>query len=453
MRIPLLDVTNLGFVFSADRLTARREPSIHRKYLLLVLSVLLAFNLTDGLALGLLLQSIKRDLSLSDTQLGLLTGIAFALFYSVMGIPIARWADRGNRITIIAVTTTLWSVAVFLCGLAQSFAQLLTIRIAVAVGEAGCVPAGTSLIASHFDRAERPRAMARYMLAAPLSSVIGYLVAGWLNEVWGWRLTFFSLGVSGLILAAIVWLTLDRPREDRSSMSHSRRSDEAVQRTLREICGTLWKSRTFRHLLLSYAIMTFCGNGTTQWLSTFFIRSYGIGTGELGSWFGVIYGTGGALGAYLGGELSARYAARNECLQISMTAWLYVGLGVTSALVYAAPNQFVAFGLIWINSLCAALSIGPLLAVIQSLVPESLRAQAIAIVFFVSNLIGMGLGPLAVGALSDALYSRFAEQSLRIALLALTPTYLWIAWHLWQGSKTVRRDIEATETHGAFNSV
>jgi len=429
----------------------------YRSYLLGVLAMVLALNLTDGLALGLVLQSIKLELSLSDTQLGLLTGIAFALFYSVMGLPIARWADRGNRITIIAGTTALWSIAVFVCALAQGFAQLLLSRIAVAIGEAGCVPAGSSLIADHFERSERPRAMARYMLAAPLSSVIGYFLAGWINEAWGWRATFFSLSAPGLILAAIACLTLHEPRLSPASPARpsgeARRPGAEARPTLGEISTALWSTRTFRHLLLSYAIMTFCGNGTTLWLSTFFIRHYGIGTGTLGTWFAIVYGTGGALGAYLGGELAARYAARNERLQIWMTAWLYIGLGTISALVYTAPNRYIAFGLIWINSLCAAMSIGPLLAVIQSLAPERMRAQAIALVFFVSNLIGMGLGPLAVGALSDALHPRLGEESLRAALLALTPAYVWIAWHLWRGSGTVRRDIEATETHDAFSTV
>ena len=161
------------------------RATVYRNYLLTVLLVILAFNYVDRVALGLLLQDIKVDLDLSDTQLGFLSGIAFALFYSVMGIPIARWADRGNRVMIITVTTALWSVAVALCGLAGSFLQLLLIRIGVAVGEAGCIPPAHSLIADYFTRAERPRAVARYMLGGPLSFVIGYFLAGWLNQLCG----------------------------------------------------------------------------------------------------------------------------------------------------------------------------------------------------------------------------------------------------------------------------
>src|SRR5688500_14082055 len=230
--------------------------SRYKQYLLAVLLVVLASNYVDRLALGLLLQDIKVDLSLSDTQLGLLSGIAFALFYSVMGIPIARWADRGNRVTIIMLTTALWSGAVALCGLAASFTQLLLIRVLVAIGEAGCTPPAHSLIADHFSRAERPRAVARYMLGAPLSLLIGYLLAGWLNQLYGWRVTFMLLGLPGLGLAALAWLTLKERRA-----STRRESQIAVSSPhgpgVKEVCVTLWSNVTFRHLLLCFSIMSF----------------------------------------------------------------------------------------------------------------------------------------------------------------------------------------------------
>jgi MFS family permease len=186
----------------------------YRRYLLGVLLVIFAFNAVDRQALGLFMQDIKIDLGLSDTQLGLLTGIAFALFYSIMGIPLARWADRGNRVLIIALTTALWSAAVFLCGFAGSFVQLFLIRIGAAVGEAGCIPPAHSLLADYFDRAERPRAVAIYMLGVPLSALVGSFLAGWLNELYGWRFAFKVLGLPGLALAALAWLSLREPRQE-----------------------------------------------------------------------------------------------------------------------------------------------------------------------------------------------------------------------------------------------
>ena len=175
----------------------------YKKYLLAVLLLLLAFSYVDRLALGLVLQDVKVDLDLSDAQLGLLTGIAFALFYSLMGIPIARWADRGDRVKIIAISGAVWSIAVVLCGFAENFLQLMLIRVVVAVGEAGCIPPAHSLIADHFSRQERPRALAIYCLGGPLSFIIGYFLAGWLNELYGWRMTFVLLGLPGVLVGAL----------------------------------------------------------------------------------------------------------------------------------------------------------------------------------------------------------------------------------------------------------
>ena len=188
------------------------QPALYKRYALGVLTVIFLFNCVDRVALGIVLEDIKIDLDLTDTQLGLLSGISFALFYSVMGIPIARWADRGNRVTIISVTTFLWSVAVALCGLAGSFVQLLLIRIGVAVGEAGCNPPAFSLMADYFTRAERPRAAAIYAMGGALSFVVGFFGAGWLNELYGWRVTLMVLASPGVVLAALAWFILKEPR-------------------------------------------------------------------------------------------------------------------------------------------------------------------------------------------------------------------------------------------------
>lgn len=431
--------------------------SNYKNYLLTVLLVILAFNYVDRLALGLLLQDIKVDLDLSDTQLGFLSGIAFALFYSVMGIPIARWADRGNRVTIITITIALWSAAVALCGVAGNFLQLLLIRIGVAVGEAGCIPPAHSLIADYFTRAERPRAVARYMLGAPVSVLIGFFLAGWLNEFYGWRVTFMLLGLPGLPLAALAWYTLREPRRGKPTRETASRfaatalsqpESAALSSThpsLKEVCVSLWTNTTFRHLLFCYSVLFFFSYGITKWQPAFFIRSYGLGTGELGTWFAVIFGLGGLLGTYWGGEWASRYAAHNERLQLKVMAVVYCSFGVISAGIYLSPNRYLAFALMGLAAVGAATAIGPLFATIQTLVPERIRATSIAIIYLFANLIGMGLGPLAAGALSDALRPLVGEESLRYALLALCPGYLWAGWHLWRGSRTVTRDLEAVQ--------
>lgn len=423
----------------------------YRNYLLGVLLLILAFNYVDRMALGLLLQDIKLDLQLSDTQLGFLTGLAFALFYSIMGIPIARWADRGNRVTIITLTTALWSGAVALCGMAGSFAQLLLIRVGVAIGEAGCIPPAHSLIADYFSRAERPRAVARYMLGAPLSLLIGYLLAGWLNESYGWRMTFVILGLPGIGLALLARFTLREPRVQNvvSGDSRAAAASAPAQPSLKEVFETLWFNRTFRQLLICFSVMSLFGQGVAQWKPAFFIRSFGMQTAELGTWFALIYGVGGLIGTYLGGLWATRHAQDNERLQLRAMGVTYAIFGVISVCIYMSSNVYVAFTFLALATLGSNLILGPLFATIQTLVPDRMRAMSIALLYLFANLIGMGLGPLATGTLSDLLRPFVGEESLRYALLALCPGYGWAAWHLWQASKTVTYDLQALQRKGS----
>lgn len=418
------------------------KENTYKKYLLLVLLILMASNYVDRHALGLLLQDIKVDLSLSDTQLGFMTGIAFALFYSVMGIPIARWADRGDRIAIISLTTAVWSAAVALCGAAGSFVHLLMIRIGVGVGEAGFVPPAHSLIAEHFSRAERPRAVAIFKLGIPLSLLIGYLSAGWLNQLFGWRATFVLLGIPGLLLALLVRFTLKEPR--RAIRREGTLADPG-QPGLKEVARTLWGSVTFRHLLIAWSIVALFGSGLGKWQPAFFMRSHGLQTGELGTWLAISAGGGGLLGTYLGGLWASRYAAQNERLQLQVMAVAYVCFGLLMAAVYLSPNPYVAFAMMGLAFAGGSAVNGPLFATIQTLIPERMRATSVAILFLFSNLIGMGIGPLVAGALSDALRPTFGEESLRYSLVALCPGYLWCAWHFRCASRTVSVDLQAAQ--------
>jgi MFS family permease len=322
------------------------------------------------------------------------------------------------------------------------------------------------LIADHFTRAERPRAVARYMLGGPLSLVIGYFLAGWLNELYGWRATFMLLGVPGLGLAAVAWFTLREPR-----LSVGRRSRDSTEApaaalsrvdspdvgfrevenvapaspsrsTFREVCTTLAANVAFRHLLLCVSVLQFFGYGILQWQPAFFLRSYGLQTGELGSWFALIYGVGGILGTYWGGELASKRAAGNEPLQLNVMALMCVAFGAITALVYLSPNLYLAFASIALSAAGGGMINGPLFATIQTLVPPHQRATSIALIYLFANLIGMGLGPLTAGALSDALQPTLGTESLRYALLALCPGYLWAAWHLLRASRAVAPEVQ-----------
>jgi len=413
----------------------------------------LAFNYVDRLALGLVLQGIKTDLHLTDTELGVLSGIAFALFYSVMGLPIARWADRGNRVTIIALTTAVWSVMVALCGVAMSFVQLMAIRIGVGVGEAGCLPPANSLIAEYFSRAERPRATAIYLQGTNVSLILAYFVAGWLSQFYGWRVMFMLISLPGFALAVVVVLTIREPRRAKSRIDKEDKCPSAdpltdnipspVQSNLKDTLVILWANVTFRHLLYALSVFYFFAYGILQWQPAFFVRSFGLETGELGTWFASIYGVGGILGTYWGGALACRYAPNNERAQLrAMAVVNAVFNGAVWSLIYFTQNQYLAFALMGLSTMGGAAINGPLYATIQTLVPAHMRAVSIALILLFANLIGMGLGPLAVGVLSDVLHPLFRQESLRYALLALCPGYLWTSWHLWQASKSVIRDLE-----------
>ena len=415
----------------------------YQRWLLTALLCVLAFNYVDRLALGLVLQDIKLDLHLTDVELGFLSGIAFALFYSLMGIPLARWADRGNRVTIIAVTTVAWTIMVALCGAAVSFAQLLLVRVGVAIGEAGCIPPAHSLIADEFARAERPRAVSIYMLGGSFSGLIGYFVAGWLNQLYGWRWMFVILSLPGLVLAAMAWFTLREPRRDTLGASTITHTSPESAPAAKEVWTVLWSNATFRHLLFAFSVTCFFGYGIAQWQPSFFVRTYGLETGELGMWLAVISGVGGIVGTYGGGEWAYRRAANNERLQLKVMAAVCCSFGIISSFIYLTNSRFLAFLLLGLATAGIATVSGPVFATIQTLVPPRMRATAISVIYLFSNLIGMGLGPLLAGALSDALRPWAGEQSLRYALLALCPGYLWGAWHLWKASQSVVRDLQA----------
>jgi MFS family permease len=286
--------------------------------------------------------------------------------------------------------------------------------------------------------------MSIYMLGAPLGLVIGYLLAGWLSEYYGWRMTFVLLGLPGVALALLAALLLKEPRRQYGGASAAQSSGAATavtQPSLKEVYRTLWAMSTFRHLLLYFSLASFFSFGISKWQPAFFVRSHGLTTGKLGTLFAVVLGTSGLFGTYWGGRLVARYAACDEALQLKVMAAAIAAAGPISACIYLSPNPYWAFAAVGLAGLIIATTYGPLFAMIQTLVPPRMRALSIATIYLFANLIGMGLGPLAVGALSDALRPALGEESLRYALLAMCPGYVWGAWHLWLGSRTVKRDL------------
>lgn len=429
----------------------------YKHYMLGLLAFILAFNYVDRQILSIVLQEIKTDLSLSDTQLGLLTGIAFAFFYALMGIPIARWADRGNRVAIITITTTLWSVMVILCGLASNFLYLLLARVGVAVGEAGCMPPANSLIPEYFNRKERPRAVAIYMMGSSLSVVIGYLGGGLLADMLGWRWTFILLGLPGIALGVLAWFTLREPRKLSSDLKapgsnglHQRQEleqDAAISHIpIKEVVFTLLRNTSFCHLVAAFTVLYFFGYGIMLWLPSFFIRIHDMTTSEIGIWMALGIGGSGALGTYIGGALASRYAAGKEALQFRVMAIVFCAYSIVSVSTYLVPNKYTALLLMTLGMLLAMSANGPVFACIQSLVNQGMRATAIALVYLVANLIGLGLGPLAIGIVSDMLTANYGDESLRYSLILFSPGYIWGGIHLWLASRKVEEFIAKTDS-------
>lgn len=412
----------------------------YKHYLLILLTVVGAFNFLDRQVLSLAMEPIKQEFDLSDTQLGFLSGFAFALFYSVAGIPIARWADRGNRNVIVTITTGLWSVMVVFCGMAGNFTQLLLVRIGVGVGEAGCVPTAQSLLADYFDRAERPRAMAIYWLCAPLAIIIGFLGGGLLIEHLGWRTAFIVIGVPGILLALLVRFTLREPRLEPKS--------HAVKPVLplMAVLKILWQQCTFRSIVMAFCLSYFFSAGLIQWLPSFFIRSYGMTFGELGAWLALVWGGGGLIGTYLGGVLTTRYAAGKEALQMKGCAALFSLTGMLYIMAFLSSDKHHAMVYLATASIASSMCNGAIFSAIQSLVNDHMRSVALAVIFLLANLIGLGLGPMAAGFLSDLLALEFGQESLRYALAVFSPGLMWVGFHYWKASSTIEVDILSVES-------
>jgi len=416
--------------------------SVYKRYALAALTAVYTLNLLDRGLIMLLLQPIKEDLKLSDTQLGFLTGIAFGLFYATLGVPIARWADRGNRVTITSLAIGLWGATVMGCLFVTNFPQLALARVAAAVGESGCKPPTYALVGDYFpEPAQRTRSMAIYWLGSPLAALISFILGGRLNELYGWRFTFFLAGIPGLMLAVLIKLTIVEPRIQASGARDQQRSLPPMSAVL----ATLWRQRSLRHLSIALVLLYGMGFGMGPWYAAFMMRSHGMGTAELGVWLGMIFGLSGIVGILAGGYVTARWFAGEERCQMRMSA-------VTVATIVPC---FVAFltlsqkyeALIALVPLMIVFNffLAPTYALMQRLVVNEMRATTLAVVMLFANLIGMGIGPQLVGNLSDRLMPAFGKDSLRYALLALSLVALWSAYHFWRAASTVRDDLAAVK--------
>lgn len=411
-----------------------------RYYAVGLLTVVYTFNFIDRQLLSILQESIKADLLLSDTQLGLLTGFAFALFYVTAGIPIARWADRANRRNIVALAVGIWSFMTAISGLVQNYLQLLLARIGVGIGEAGGSPPAHSIISDIFPPEKRASALAFYSTGVNIGILFGFLAGGWLNELFDWRVAFMVVGVPGIIIALVVRFTL---REPIRGLSENRTATE-TQVPFKSVLSLLYSRVSFRHIAMGAALNAFAGYSTSSWTASFMIRTHHMTTGELGTWLAGIMGLGGAFGVFFGGLIAEKLAVKDRrwyMLLPALTGLICIPFMVAT---YLAESAYMALMLSIVPGVLFNVYLGNALAMTHGLVGLRMRAVASAILFFVLNLIGLGLGPWSIGVLSDMLAPSLGTESLRYAMLYLLPAAMtWSICHFYLASKTLEKDLAA----------
>ncbi|HBQ01295.1 MAG TPA: MFS transporter [Gammaproteobacteria bacterium] len=410
-----------------------------RNYVLVVLTLVYTFNFVDRQLLSILQEAIKLDLSLSDAQLGLLTGFAFAMFYVTAGIPIARLADRSNRRNIVAVSVGLWSFMTAISGFVQNYLQLLLARVGVGVGEAGGSPPSHSIVSDIFPKKQRASALAFYSTGVNLGILFGFLFGGWLNEFFGWRVAFMVVGVPGIMLAILVRTTVREPV--RGLVENKQASDKQVP--FKDVITLLWQRKTFRHMALACGLNAFAGYGTVNWLASFFIRTHEMSTGELGTWLALSTGLFGAIGVLIGGILGDKLGGRDKRWYTWIPGLATIMVVPFMIIVLLTDNQYVALVCVFIPGTLQNVYLGNSIATTHNLVGLRWRSTASAILFFILNVIGLGMGPFAVGLLSDFLAPTLGAESLRYSMLALLPTVMiWSSIHFYLASRTMLKELE-----------
>jgi len=398
-----------------------------------------ALNLFDRQLLSMLQESIKADLLLSDTQLGLLTGTAFAFFYVIAGVPIARFADRGgNRRNIISLAVGLWSLMTAISGLASSYAQLLLARMGVGLGEAGGSPPAHSMISDVFPPQQRATAMATYSVGVNIGIMLGFLLGGILNEFFGWRMAFLVVGIPGILLALLIRATVVEPVR---GWSENREVEPEVI-NLGVALKLLWQSHTFRHIALGGGLTAQKSNGTMNWSAPFFIREFGLGTAELGIWLAMGSGVCGAVGTYYAGFYCDRLSVKDKRWNLWLPALAALVAGVCMVIILNQSNPYMALSVNLLMGGLITCYVGPCIATLHGIVDPRMRATVSAIFYLIINIIGLGIGPTLIGAISDYYAATLGDGSLRVALLIVIPiAALWSAAHFMIAARYLRKGL------------
>jgi sugar phosphate permease len=413
----------------------------YRLYVLTILIVVYTFNFLDRQILGILAGPIKEELNLTDTQLGVMGGLAFALLYSTLGVPIAWLADRFSRVWIMTGALTVWSGFTALCGLTGGFWQLFFARMGVGVGEAGGVAPAYSLIADYFPKAQRARALAAYSFGIPIGMALGVLFGGLIAAAIDWRTAFIVVGLAGVVLAPIFKLTVRDPRRGGSDTVAPAANEPAPKAPgFRAVAALVLPKPSFWLLSLGAAASSVCGYGVAFWLPSFFQRSLGLSLTDTAWYYGLIVLIGGVAGIWLGGWLADRFGGKSRAAYPLVPAICFLIALPAFFLAINSPNLALAFVLFLIPTGLNLAWLGPVVTAIQHLVPAPMRSTASSLFLLINNLLGIAGGLYFFGAVSDLLAPRFGAESLRYAIYCGLGFYLVAAALLLGAARTLRKD-------------
>jgi predicted MFS family arabinose efflux permease len=409
----------------------------YKRFVLVMLTIVYAFNFIDRQILVILQEPIKADMGLSDAQLGLLSGFSFALIYVTAGIPIAYWADRGNRRNIVSVALAVWSGMTALSGFVQNYGQLLAARVGVGLGEAGGSPPSHSMISDYFPPEQRGRALSFYSMGIYIGILFGFAFGGMIAEAFGWRMAFLVVGIPGVLFAVVLRLTVQEPIRGRWDTA----AETAQRPSFAETMAVLKQLPSFWYIAFGCSLMAFVGYGVGNFFPSFLIRNHGLSISQVGMVLALVSGIGGAAGTYLGGYLGDRFGARDPRWYLWVP--MYGGLIAFGPYLYVLLTDNTTHLLIILifTNILTALYLGPSIAMSHALVPPSMRALTSAILFFVLNMIGLGLGPFLTGLTSDLLAPRFGDQSLRYAMVLASMTGLVAILLFYLGARKLPADL------------
>jgi MFS family permease len=422
---------------ATDASAKSRAPAVtspRRYYVLAILTVIYALNFLDRTIFNVLIEPIKKEFALSDTTMGLLAGFGFVLFYSLLGIPIARVADRVSRRNIVALAAAFWSAMTFVCGLASSVTTLALARIGVGIGESAGTPASQSLLADLFDKDERPRALGIYAIGTYLGVFLGYFIGGWVNQHYGWRTAFFSAGLPGVALAALLWLTIAEPK--RGAMAETF-APEPIGPTLRFLAT----QPSFVIVLIGFCLTSYTNYATAAWIPPFLARVHHLTSAEIGTYAGTFKGLCGIAGTLVGGLVVGQISQRDDRWKLWAPAIMSGLAGPVFALCVLTPSFVTMIAALAATSFLVGFHLGPIFAIAQTVARPSMRALASALVLLTATCFGQGVGPLAVGMVNDALKGAFGTDAVRYSLLSAAATTTLGALLFALAARFIRADI------------